>query len=91
MRFSSASLGTFPGKKRRPTLPSFTAALARHVHGQRGLAHRGTGRDDDQVGFLQTVGQLIDRFSYKLQAGDLLAISLIQGVNGLKGCSGQFP
>ena len=38
----------------------FDGGVLGHVHGERGLAHRGTAGDDDEVPGAQAAGQLVE-------------------------------
>jgi hypothetical protein len=44
------------------------------VHGERGFAHRGAGRDDDEIGRLKAAGELVELRVMSAKAGDLLAV-----------------
>ena len=82
MRMNSAP-STFRARRRRPPCRLDGGVLG-DVQGQRGLAHRRPGRDDDEIGGLQAAGHLVELRVVGGKPGDLLAagVELVERAEG---------
>ena len=69
MRCSSASFD-ISSENTATVFPSSNRGVLGDVHGERGLAHRRPRRNDDEVGFLQAAGHLVEIGVVRLESGD---------------------